>query len=331
MKRNKATNGIQRKKLIVVWTVTLLALLILFFLAINMGSLKVTPMELFRGLFVEYNAIVATIYDIRFPRILVSILGGGAIAVAGVLFQAVMKNPLADPSMIGVSSGASLTAFFVYICFPGLAKYVPVLAFLGGLLTFGLVYSLSWKKGTSPLRILLVGIAISSVFSGCIEAFETVSSGTVSVTSANMTLKTWADVDTLTAYVGIGFVLALCLAKRCNLLGLEDHTANSLGINMNLLRLLVSIVAVLLTSISTAVFGVITFLGLIVPHMARIGVGSNHKYLIPYSFVLGAFVLLLADTIGRVMYSPYEISATILMAVIGGPFFILLIRRSKTI
>lgn len=297
----------------------------------NLGSLKVTPKELFDGLFVEYNSIVATIIDLRFPRIFVAVLGGGAVAVAGVLFQAVLKNPLADPSMIGISSGASLAAFILAAFAPSLSKFVPVAAFLGGLLACMLVYSLSWKKGSSPLRILLVGIAISSVFSGIIEALETIVAGNVSIVSSNMTMKTWGEVRLLLMVVSVGTLIALLLANACNLLALEDHTASSLGIPMNQLRLLVCVAAVLLVSISTAVFGVIAFLGLIVPHMARAIVGSNHKRLIPYAFVLGSLVLLVADTAGRVLFMPFEIPATIIMAIVGGPFFVILIRRSKVV
>lgn len=116
---------------------------------------------------------------------------------------------------------------------------------------------------------------------------------------------------------------------QCNLLALEDKTARSLGVNVTRSRIVISVVAVLLASIGTAVVGAISFLGLIVPHIARLLVGSNHKVLVPYSIILGAFTLLLADTLGRTVASPYEISAAVVMSVVGGPFFIVLLRRSK--
>ena len=131
-------------------------------------------------------------------------------------------------------------------------------------------------------------------------------------------------------YAVIGLVLAVFLALKCDILGLEDQTIRSLGIRVNAVRLIVSAAAVLLASISTAVVGSISFLGLLVPHIARLLVGNSHKVLIPYTMLLGAFTLLLDDTIGRTIAYPYEINAAVVMAVIGGPSFILLLRRSKT-
>ena len=298
---------VSNRKKILSFVITALGLLALFLVAVNTGSLKVTPLELFKGLFIEYNENVATIYDLRFPRILIAIFGGAATAVSGVLLQAVMKNPLADPGIIGVSSGASLTAVLITAFFPTLYFFTPLFAFLGGMVAFLLVYSLSWKGGLSPLRIILVGVAVNAMFTGLMSAFNSGTgsnySGVASIVNANITMKTWDDFQTLLLYVVIG--------------------------NVTRSRIIISVIAVLLASISTAIIGPISFLGLIVPHIARLLVGSNHKVLVPYSILLGAFTLLLADTLGRTIAAPYEISAAIIMSVVGGPFFILLLRRSK--
>lgn len=324
---------IKTRKKVLSLVITAAGLLALFLFAVNTGSLKVSPGALLRGLFVEYDANVATIYDLRFPRIFIAMLGGAATAVSGVLFQAVLKNPLADPGIIGVSSGASLTAVLITAFAPALYFFTPLFAFLGGMLAFVLVYSLSYKNGLSPLRIILVGVAVNAMFTGLMSAFNSGTgsnySGVASIVNANITMKTWDDFRTLAPYVAVGVVLALLAAGQCNLLALEDKTARSLGVNVNRSRIVVSVIAVLLAGISTAVVGPISFLGLIVPHIARLLVGSDHKWLIPYSVVLGAFTLLLADTVGRTIAAPYEISASIIMSGVGGPFFILLLRRSK--
>ncbi len=324
---------IKTRKKVLSLVITAAGLLALFLFAVNTGSLKVSPGALLRGLFVEYDANVATIYDLRFPRIFIAMLGGAATAVSGVLFQAVLKNPLADPGIIGVSSGASLTAVLITAFAPALYFFTPLFAFLGGMLAFVLVYSLSYKNGLSPLQIILVGVAVNAMFTGLMSAFNSGTgsnySGVASIVNANITMKTWDDFRTLAPYVAVGVVLALLAAGQCNLLALEDKTARSLGVNVNRSRIVVSVIAVLLAGISTAVVGPISFLGLIVPHIARLLVGSDHKWLIPYSVVLGAFTLLLADTVGRTIAAPYEISASIIMSVVGGPFFILLLRRSK--
>lgn len=324
---------ISTRKKILSFVLTAVALFVLFIFAVNTGSLKVTPPELFSGLFIEYNPDVATIYDLRFPRVFIEMLGGAATAVSGVLLQAVMKNPLADPGIIGVSSGASLVAVIVTAFFPSLFFLTPMLAFIGGLVAFLLVYSLSWKGGLSPLRIILVGVAVNALCTGLMSAFNSATgssyTGVASIVNANITQKTWDDFQTLAVYVVIGLVASFFVTNQCNLLSLEDKTARSLGMNVTRSRIVISVIAVLLASISTAVVGAISFLGLIVPHIARLLVGSNHKVLVPYSILLGAFTLLLADTIGRTVASPYEISAAVVMSVIGGPFFIFLLRRSK--
>lgn len=324
---------ISTRKKIVSFIITAVGLLGLFLLAVNTGTLKVSPIELFNGLFVEYDPNVATIYDLRFPRIFIAMFGGAATAVSGVLLQAVMKNPLADPGIIGVSSGASLAAVLITAFLPSAFFFTPFIAFLGGMVAFLLVYSLSWKGGLSPLRIILVGVAVNAMFTGLMSAFNSGTgssySGAASIVNANITQKTWDDFGTLVVYVVVGIIASFFVCGRCNLLVLEDKTARSLGVNVTRSRIVISVIAVLLASISTAVIGPISFLGLIVPHIARLLVGSDHKVLVPYSVLLGAFTLLLADTIGRTIAAPYEISAAVIMSVVGGPFFIILLRRSK--
>lgn len=325
---------ISTRKKILSFVITAAGLLVLFLFAVNTGSLKVSPAELFRGLFVEYDPNVATIYDLRFPRIFIAMFGGAAMAVSGVLLQAVMKNALADPGIIGISSGASLVAVLITAFFPSLYFFTPLFAFIGGMIAFLLVYSLSYKGGLSPLRIILVGVAVNAMFSGLMSAFNSGTgnnySGVASIVNANISMKTWDDFETLLWYVVVGLIASVFVTGQCNLLALEDKTARSLGVNVTRSRIVISVIAVLLAGISTAVIGPISFLGLIVPHIARLLVGSNHKVLVPYTILLGAFTLLLADTLGRTVAYPYEISASIIMSVIGGPFFILLLRRSKT-
>lgn len=314
--------------------VTMAALIALFFVAVNTGSLQVGPMQLLSGLFVSYDETVSTIYDLRFPRILIAMVGGAATAVAGVLLQAAIRNPLADPGIIGVSAGASFAAVLVTAFFPMLLFFTPVFAFAGGLVAFGLVYSLSWRGGLSPLRIILVGVAVGAMFTGLMSAFDSgtgsTMSGVASLVDANITMKTWDDFATLAVYAAIGLALALLMAKRCDLLALEDKTARSLGLNVDRARIATSAAGVLLASVSTAIIGPISFLGLLVPHIARILVGTSHRVLVPYAIVLGAFTLLLADMIGRTVAAPYEISAAVIMSIVGGPLFIVLLRRARS-
>ena len=313
------------------FALTALVLVALFLVAVNTGSLQVSPGQLFNGLFVAYDDSVATIWDLRFPRILIAMVGGAALAASGVLLQAVIRNPLADPGIIGINAGAALCAVMVVALFPALFYFTPLFAFLGGCIAFALVYGLSWNGGLSPLRIILVGVAVSAMFTGLYAAFGagSMSAGASSIISGSITMKTWADFRSIAVYGAVGLLLALLVWRRCDLLALDDKTARSLGLDVAKNRVGISAISVMLASITTAVIGPISFLGLVVPHVARLVVGSGHKALIPYSMLLGAFVLLLADTVGRTIAAPAEISAAVIMAVVGGPAFILLLIRSR--
>lgn len=321
-----------KEKRILSFILVAVALCALFVFSINRGSMQVSYGELFRGLFLEENDKVSIIFDLRFPRIIIAVLSGAALAVSGVLFQAVLKNPLADPGIIGISSGAGFISALIVAYAPMWFFFTPVFAFLGGMLACVLVYGLSYKNGFSPLRIILVGVAVNAVFTGLSSAFDSMSGQNYTDASellnANISMKTWQDVRLLAGYVVIGLVLAMRIAGSCNLLALEDKTVRSLGVNVTVLRVMVSAVAVLLASITTAVAGAISFVGLIVPHMGRLLVGNEHKVLLPFSALLGAFIMLLADTTGRLIAYPYEIAPAVIMSVVGGPVFILLLKRS---
>lgn len=294
------------------------------------GSLEITFRQILRGLFVEYDQDVATIYDLRFPRIVISVIAGAALAVSGVLLQAVMKNPLTDPGIIGISSAASLTASIIAMVYPKLYFSIPALSILGGLLAYFLIYSLAWDGGTNPVRLILVGVALNMTFIGIGEVISSMNGGDLtkvqSIIEGNVAQKTWSDVKLIAIYGVLGIIAALFTIRTCNLLSLEDKTAKSLGVNVNRDRFIVAFIAIILASATTAVVGVIGFLGLIVPHIVRILLGSNHKTLIPFSIILGSILFLLSDTMGRVIAYPYEVRPAIIMTILGGPFFILLLK-----
>lgn len=308
-------------------------LILMIWIAVNTGSLKISAGELFNGLFLEYDQNVATVWDLRFPRIIIALLGGAALSVSGVLFQACMKNPIADPGVIGVSAGASFAAVLIAGLFPSLYFFTPLLSFAGGIIACGLVYALAFKGGLNPLRVILVGVAVNAVFTGLTQAFNGITGGALtgvaSIANANISQKTWDDVYIITGYTVLGLVLAWIAWYRCDLLSLSDQTAGALGMNVTAARIALSLIAVVLASIATAEMGVVSFIGLIVPHIARMLVGSRHRVLIPFSMLGGAFLMLLADTLGRSIAAPYEISASILFSIVGGPMLIILIRRSE--
>src|SRR5690625_3075021 len=320
---------------VVSFIVVLILLPVVTLYSATTGSIEITPMELIKGLFTGANENIEIIKDLRFPRIIISLFAGAALAVSGVLLQAVMRNPLAEPGIIGVSSGAAFITIIMVSLFPMLFFYTPLFAFIGGAFAFILVYSFSWKSGLNPLRMILIGVAINAVFTGFSQLLQAQNANSmmssVSVTQSTLTMKTWSDVEVIVLYGSIGLVLAFLLFAWANHLSLSDETLHNLGFRVNRARLLISIVAVLLASIATAVAGMFTFVGLLIPHIGRSLVGSDHKVLIPFSTLAGALLIVTADTLGRTILAPIEIPASIIMAIIGGPFLIFLLRKSDRI
>lgn len=307
-------------------------LFILFVLFTAVGSVDLSLGEIIRELGVGENEMVRTIiFKMRLPRNLLAVLVGANLAVAGLLLQAVMKNPLADPGITGVSSGASVGAIIILLLSPAQINILPLVAFIGGGIACLMVYMMAWKKGLQPNRIVLAGVAINTILGGIISFFSTMYSDRIQSAmlwlNGSLATKTWADVELLIGYSIIGLIASLFLIRSVNILQLGDEAAINLGLNINKARLYISVVAVFLAATSTAVVGIISFVGLIVPHISRMIMGNNHKYTLPFSMVLGSSVLLIADTLGRTIGGSIEIPVGVIMAIVGGPFFLYLLRK----
>ncbi|WP_341301713.1 iron ABC transporter permease [Lysinibacillus sp. FSL H8-0500] len=318
------------KRIVSFFSVTALLLVTIIYSATT-GSIQMSFFEFIGALFDKGNSQMEAIRDLRFPRILVALFAGAALSVSGVLLQSVMRNPLADAGVIGISSGAAFVQLFIITFVPTLFFMTPVLAFIGGALACTLVFALSWKSGLSPLKLILVGIAINAMFTGLTEAFislgGSLNTSASSVIGSNLTMRTWKDVSTIVTYGTVGLLAAFALYSWCNLLVLQDKTVKSLGFQVARARLLISAVAVLLAAVSVVVAGVISFVGLLIPHIARRLVGHDHQVLIPFTALAGALLILVADTLGRTVVAPLEIPASTIMAIIGGPFLIFLLRK----
>lgn len=310
--------------------IVILLLITTLFWAVQAGSLSISISEFIKGLFTGGNETVDVIIDLRFPRIIIALLAGAALSVSGLLLQAVMRNPLADAGVIGISAGAKFFSFVIILFLPELYFWLPLFSFIGGALACLLVFLFSYRSDFNPLRFIIIGIAINAVFTGLSDALSSqvalISSQTASNT-ASLAMKKWSDVETLLIYVAIGLICAWVLSKWCNVLGLENKMARGFGVPVNRTRILLAVIAVLLASITTAVVGVIAFVGLLVPHIARKLVGGNYQILVPFSILFGALLLLVADTIGRTLFAQMEIPASVIMLIIGGPFLIFLMRK----
>lgn len=314
--------------------ISFIAVVILFLISINLGSIKVELKDLIKGLLLNTDdPKVSIIRDIRIPRVLAAIIIGANLAVSGVLLQAIIRNPLAEPSIVGISSGASLVSVIILLFFPTLNTIRPLFGFLGGLVSCILVCGLAFKKGLLPVRIVLAGVAVNAMLTAITNITVQFGAGTVSSVQSWLTGSlaniTWIDIKLLLIYSIIGHIGAFILYKSCDLIVLGEKNSKSLGLNYDLHISLICIVAVFLSATATSIGGVIAFVGLVVPHICRIIMGSGHKYLIPFSVTMGGILLLLADTLGRTVFIPLEIPVGIVMAVIGGPVFLYLLRRSE--
>ena len=273
------------------------------------------------------------IWNIRFPRNIVGALVGANLAVSGAILQAVMKNPLADPGIVGVSSGAGLAGVIMLIFMPEASILLTPVAFVGAMLSAAAVYALAWKNGIRPTRIILAGVAVSAFLGSGISALLVFYSdkvqGALLWMVGGLSARSWPQVETLFPYTILGLVLALAGCKALTILSLGDETARGLGVPVERVRFSMTAVAALLAAGAVSVAGLIGFVGLVVPHIVRLIIGTDYKYVMPGSAILGAGVLVFCDTLGRVAFSPIEIPAGIIMAFLGAPFFLYLLRRSS--
>ena len=229
------------KKIISILAVIILLLLTIIYAATT-GSIQMGFMEFLTSLFDANNEKMAAIRDLRFPRIFVAIFAGAALSVAGVLLQAIMRNPLADAGIIGISSGAAFTKLFIVSFVPTYFFFSPIAAFIGGALACFLVFLLSWKSGLNPLKLILVGIAINAMFSGLTEALISFGASSTGAITSNLTLKTWDDVIIIVTYGSIGLIAAFASFAWCNVLVLSDKTAKSIGFNVTGARVMIATV-----------------------------------------------------------------------------------------
>lgn len=301
-------------------------------LSLAVGSAGYSIQEILKALFSQEDSPVKTIVlNLRLPRIIMAILIGSSLSAAGALLQSVMRNPLADPGTIGVSAGAGTAATTILLIFPQLSASVPLFAFGGAALACVLIYTMAWKGGVDPTRIILSGVAINSVLGAYNSLLQLMNSdsleGVLAFMNGSLSGRGWHQVQIAACYASVGLVMAFLCIKSANALQLGEEMAKSLGVKVSLNRVLLSAVAAFLAAATVSVAGMIGFVGLVVPHIARLLVGSDYKVMMPVSVVLGAVVLLAADTVGRTVVPGMEIPVGIVMAVCGGPFFLYLLRK----
>ncbi len=310
-------------------TVLVLAALVA---AVAFGAVRVSLDEMYQMIFVGENTENYRImYHLRIPRAICAAFAGANLALAGCILQGILRNPLADPGIIGISAGAGLAAMALMLIAPEWTSFVPMAAFIGAIGATAIVFILAWERGVHPLRLILAGVAVAAFFGGGMTALSVFFSdkiqGTVTWMAGGFAGASWNHVLMIAPYSAVGIVGTLCVYRKLNALQLGDEVARSLGVSVEKTRLGLIILAALLAASAVSVAGLLGFVGLIVPHIMRMIVGSDFEHLLPVSALFGAALVVGADTIARTVFSPVEIPVGIFMSFIGAPFFLYLLKR----
>lgn len=319
------------------WGLALLALALSFWLSLFLFfPLKVAPIDALTALWSDQKTIASiTVGALRLPRAIAAMLLGASLALAGTLLQAITRNPLSSPTVLGINSGASLATVIAIAFAPSfLASYsLTIIAAVGGALSWGLVMLVAagWSASVEKSRLVLAGIAVSMLCAALtrmtIILAEDNAASVLNWLAGSVSHARWHSVYLLLPYVIPAILISLVFAKQLNLFALSDDTARSLGVNIALVRLFVNLAALLLVGTSVAVAGPLSFVGLLVPHLARYIIGYDLRKVIPLAMILGATIMLLADMGARWATFPNELPAGAIIALIGAPWFVWLARR----
>ncbi|WP_405538395.1 iron chelate uptake ABC transporter family permease subunit [Streptomyces sp. NBC_00075] len=313
-----------------------LGILVLVALAsIAIGAKELSLEQVWHGLFQDSGTYGDVVVGERVSRTLLGLLAGAALGLSGAVLQALTRNPLADPGLLGINAGAS-AAVVTAITFFGvtsLSGYVWF-AFLGAAAVGALVWFLGGSRGATPVRLALAGTAISAALYGYLQAVmitdDAALSGMRFWTVGSLASATDDTITQVLPFIVVGTVLALLLARPLNAVAMGDDTARALGADLNRTRALSMAAATVLCGAATAACGPIVFVGLMVPHVVRSFTGPDLRWILPYATVLSPVLLLGADVVGRIVARPAELQVGIVTAVIGGPVFIFLVRRRRT-
>ncbi|WP_105972741.1 FecCD family ABC transporter permease [Streptomyces geranii] len=313
-----------------------LGILVLVALAsIAIGAKELSLEQVWHGLFQDSGTYGDVVVGERVSRTLLGLLAGSALGLSGAVLQALTRNPLADPGLLGINAGAS-AAVVTAITFFGvtsLSGYVWF-AFLGAAAVGALVWFLGGSRGATPVRLALAGTAVSAALYGYLQAVMITDDAALSRmrfwTVGSLASATDDTITQVLPFIVVGSVVALLLARPLNAVSMGDDTARALGADLNRTRALSMAAATVLCGAATAACGPIVFVGLMVPHVVRSFTGPDLRWILPYATVLSPVLLLGADVLGRIVARPAELQVGIVTAVLGGPVFIFLVRRRRT-
>ena len=312
-----------------------LLLVLSVFAALLFGGTQLTLSQVFGGLFgTQSKEIVVIIRNIRLPRALAAVVAGVGLSVAGVLLQAVTDNDLASPNIIGINSGAGFAVIVMLSLFPRMTYLLPFAAFIGAFSVAMLIVYTSSRIGVSKSTVVLAGVAITAILNAAISFISLVDTDTMALYNhfsvGGLGGVTVDEIVLPTVLIAISFAVAFVLSDRISILCLGDSLAASLGVRVKALRIICLVCASLSAASVVSFAGLLGFVGLVVPHIARRLVGKNIKSCIVVSALAGGVLVVLADMLGRALFAPTEIPVGIVMAFVGAPFFIYLLLRRNT-
>lgn len=313
---------------------SVLVLIVCFIIAMMFGAEETT----FRNLWLTLtsatkNDNILILREIRLPRELAAMLIGAALAVSGGIMQGITRNPLADPGLLGLTSGANMALALAFVFMPSLGYFgIMVACFVGAALGAALVIVLgSIRRGSlSPIRVVLAGAAVSAfmyAISDGISLFFKISKDVSMWTSGGLIGTTWGQVQAIAPVILVGLVIVPFLSNQINILSLSDEVATGLGQKLVLVKTVLFLLVIVLTGASVALIGNMAFVGLMIPHIVRKLVGTDYRYIIPVSIFAGASFMLLAETLGRTINAPYETPVVAIASMLGLPFFLFVVRR----
>ncbi|MBY8864532.1 MULTISPECIES: FecCD family ABC transporter permease [Streptomyces] len=310
-------------------------LVLVALVSIAVGAKELSLAQVWHGLFQDSGTYADVVVGERLSRTVLGLLAGAALGLSGAVLQALTRNPLADPGVLGINAGASaaVVTAITYFGVTSLSGYVWF-AFLGAAAVGALVWFLGGSRGATPVRLALAGAAIGAALYGYLQAVMIMDDAALGRmrfwTVGSLASATNATIVQVLPFLLAGTLLALLLARPLNALAMGDDTARALGANLNRTRALAMLAATVLCGAATAACGPIVFVGLMVPHVVRSFTGPDLRWVLPYATVLSPVLLLGADVIGRIVARPAEVQVGVVTAIIGGPVFILLVRRRRT-
>ena len=331
---------LRKASLITINAALLVALLISILISVSIGAIHI-PIRAMLHLTALSETERTILFAIRLPRVLASAAVGAALSVAGLMFQGLFRNPMADPYIIGASGGAGLGAAIGIVFLSQYAIFgfsaTALLAFVGAVLSMGIVYLLARnRRRTNGVTLLLAGFAVGTMLTNStyiLELFDPNSTAGTRILAAwlhgAIGVPNWPQLAIVAVLLALSLIAAYPLMRRLNTLALGDEYAQQLGIRVEATRIGIILIGSLLTAIAVSLGGLISFAGLIVPHVARLFLGPDHVRLLPVTALAGAIFLVLTDTLARTLFAPSEIPVGILMVFLGGPFFLYLLRQNK--